>query len=51
MKAQDLRDKLAGVRDYNILIDGKFAKSVSIDKDKKIVNLLTTEEKKEEVKK
>lgn len=51
MKAQELRDKLAGVRDYSILIDGKFAKSIAVDKDKKVVNLLTTEEKKEEGKK
>ena len=50
MKAQELRDKIAAVRNFNVLVDGKEVGSVLIDIEHNLVCIKTVE-KKEEVKK
>jgi hypothetical protein len=47
MKAQELRDKIAAVRNFKVLVDGKSISNVVIDIEKALVHIVTVETKEE----
>lgn len=50
MKAQELRDKIAAVRNFKVLIDNKEIENVVIDIEKNLVRIIPKGEVKEEKK-